>query len=442
VIIIKRPLRLGSTGPRVVQLQKALVSLGYEVGKIDGMFGYQTRDALCQMQTEFRLRVDGIAGRQVYELLSEPKLKSRRIVHIVKPGETLLSIAGEYRTGVEYLRRNNRFSSKREVYPGQRLVINESKVLGVIPRIAGPQEIQAYIGNYHTYLSGVVTSEFYLDAEGGLSGKPDPEGIKFCLQKGVSVYGMIHHWDQNQSDNQIINDLLKRKRLQERLLGEIERIVLIPGIRGFLFDFGQISFGLGQRYRRFIAEAAEKLHKKGLEVYVSLPVFAKGVKGGLGAADLNLSAINEIADGIILQTHRLIPWSRGPLPFWVLEDRISSFSKAIPVWKGLLGISLGGWEYNHSTKEGRYLSYQQAKTLAYLKGVKLRRDENWRMLTGEYQDEGSNRQIWIEDAISLETRLALFWRYKLGGLLLFPLSPTGGDYNRPLFSYIKAGRYE
>ena len=52
----------GDKGPNVRRLQRALVSLGYDVGEPDGAFGAATEEAVKQFQADSGLEADGIAG--------------------------------------------------------------------------------------------------------------------------------------------------------------------------------------------------------------------------------------------------------------------------------------------------------------------------------------------------------------------------------------------
>ena len=57
------PLRKGSKGPQVSDLQRRLSAAGYlRVSEIDGDFGRITLGAVLAYQLEHKLQVDGIAG--------------------------------------------------------------------------------------------------------------------------------------------------------------------------------------------------------------------------------------------------------------------------------------------------------------------------------------------------------------------------------------------
>lgn len=56
-------LKPGDAGAQVKMLQRALASVGFSVGKIDGRYGPATISAVKQFQRSVKLTDDGIAGR-------------------------------------------------------------------------------------------------------------------------------------------------------------------------------------------------------------------------------------------------------------------------------------------------------------------------------------------------------------------------------------------
>ena len=62
-------IRRGSRGPEVAIAQTTLNNLGYNAGRVDGIFGPGTEAAVRKFQTAHRLTVDGIVGPQSWGVL-------------------------------------------------------------------------------------------------------------------------------------------------------------------------------------------------------------------------------------------------------------------------------------------------------------------------------------------------------------------------------------
>jgi peptidoglycan hydrolase-like protein with peptidoglycan-binding domain len=63
------PLKLGDSGAQVRVLQRALASLGYSSGAIDGSYGPSTQQAVARFQAAAKLTPDGILGPQTLQAL-------------------------------------------------------------------------------------------------------------------------------------------------------------------------------------------------------------------------------------------------------------------------------------------------------------------------------------------------------------------------------------
>ncbi|PGL70980.1 spore cortex-lytic enzyme [Bacillus sp. AFS055030] len=61
----------GSTGEDVRELQERLIFIGFLDDKADGVFGWNTYWALRNFQKEFGMKVDGIAGTKLKEMLTK-----------------------------------------------------------------------------------------------------------------------------------------------------------------------------------------------------------------------------------------------------------------------------------------------------------------------------------------------------------------------------------
>lgn len=72
-----RVLRKGDEGADVAILQRKLKEMGLYEGRIDGIFGKMTREAVVQLQKNNGLKADGVCGEKTLALLPPDNMLSR-----------------------------------------------------------------------------------------------------------------------------------------------------------------------------------------------------------------------------------------------------------------------------------------------------------------------------------------------------------------------------
>ena len=120
--------RLNDRGRDVIEVQKYLETLGYNVST-DGIFGKSTEDAVKDFQKSNKLQVDGIVGGRTLELLKG--MISEKVsyeLYVVDNGDTLSGIAGSRDVTVEEIMEFNNLSSVK-IKPGQDLKIPRDKII-------------------------------------------------------------------------------------------------------------------------------------------------------------------------------------------------------------------------------------------------------------------------------------------------------------------------
>ena len=61
-VVAGQPIGPQSPAEQVAELQRALVALGFKIGKADGIYGEKTRKAVAKFQRNHNLEADGIVG--------------------------------------------------------------------------------------------------------------------------------------------------------------------------------------------------------------------------------------------------------------------------------------------------------------------------------------------------------------------------------------------
>jgi len=90
-------LQTGSSGSEVTTLQTQLAALGYDPGKLDGIFGPKTKAAVLAFQSAMHLQVDGIAGPLTRQALSQAYTRQQKTSMILAKAQSL--IGSPYRWG-------------------------------------------------------------------------------------------------------------------------------------------------------------------------------------------------------------------------------------------------------------------------------------------------------------------------------------------------------
>lgn len=426
MLLRKSALRLHDRGEDVVRLQRALSQLGYDVGECDGEFGYLTQDALMQFQREHRLRVDGIAGPEVRAMLFHPELQSTRTVHIVRKDEALTDIARQYGVAVEFLQRSNRLSRRRRLYEGQRLVVRCRTVLGFTDKLVNARGIDFVLRRTGQTLTGLSAVHLRLNDSGEWIRTAETEALDVCRERGVGMFALVHaRGEDGQAHNEFGAFLTTKKRWQA-FYAALKEIVRIPDVFAVYVDVGPIRFGDGARFLRWIVGAAEIVRAAGLKLYVGIPVFRPGVRGRLGAAELDARQLARHAHGLVLQGHWPTTWG-DPVPsLSTLQHNLRRLCRQVPSWKIVLGMPLDAREYDGASKTVRALSYQQGMALAYTQRQKPAWDDEKAVLSCAWSDAetGAMKELWIAGSGSVEANMRLVERHNLGGILLGPL---GGE---------------
>lgn len=84
-------LRQGARGAAVTNLQRRLTALHYDVGGVDGVFGYSTFHAVVAFQKVNNLSRDGIVGPKTWAALDHPATLKPRYNHSGYSVEAILS---------------------------------------------------------------------------------------------------------------------------------------------------------------------------------------------------------------------------------------------------------------------------------------------------------------------------------------------------------------
>jgi LysM repeat protein len=118
-------LNLEDKGEEVEKIQQMLSDLGYDI-TVDGIYGHKTKNIVQSFQSSNNLEVDCIVGGQTLQLLDE---RSGTVKYLVKKGDTLSEIAQMHEISINVIKEENNISSNRIII-GQNLSITKTGIGG------------------------------------------------------------------------------------------------------------------------------------------------------------------------------------------------------------------------------------------------------------------------------------------------------------------------
>lgn len=196
-IIYRKPLRRYSKGAEVIQLQKALVQLGYDPKGIDGHFGPGCEAAVRQFQADNKLRVDGIAGPATYRMINA-NLRNQDIANPVS-SSPLYTKMRRYNSNVHILTLDNTYQLDVEL--GQRYKLETVSSIIANKRKTNPSVIGGVNGGFFNFNASSEHLGLLID-EGLYYSPPSEHFIDFLYYKNGTVKIVnLHGYDKELLSN-------------------------------------------------------------------------------------------------------------------------------------------------------------------------------------------------------------------------------------------------
>ena len=348
--------------------------------------------------------------------------------HTVQPGETLTGIAGLYGIPLRRLYRNNfDLGGYPNLQTGRKLVIAfqdqptaSTHTNGYAYPFISAQLLSAEL----PYMSYLTPFTYGIDAAGGLLPLSD-EAMLFQARR-LGTAPLMHLSTLTETDNfssaravMVLTDLA----LQNALIDQIMETISAKGYQGLDVDFEFIPGAQREEYAAFIRRLRERLSGSGLPVIVALAPKTYAGQPGLLYEAHDYALLGAAADFVLLMTYEWgytagPPMAVAPLPNVraVLDYAVTE----IPREKIYLGIPNYGYDWPLPFRQGetraRSISNQEAVELAVQYGVEINFDQTAQTPWFEYTASGGVRHVvWFEDARSMSAKLRLIAEYRLYG---------------------------
>lgn len=345
-------------------------------------------------------------------------------VHTVNFGETLSDIAEMYSVSVRSLFKNNYYlRGKDNLYPGQSIVISytDKPTKDILTNgYAYPFVNQDVLRTSMPYVNYLTPFTYGLTYDGNLLNLDDEKLIRIASEYETKSAMHISTLDESDRfDSNLATNILNNPDLQDILYEDVRRVMKEKGYSAIDIDFEYINGSESAKYADFVA----KLRTLGYPVIVAVaPKTSANQKGQLYEGH-NYRLLGEASDYVFVMTYEWGYTYGPPLPVAPIQNvrRVLDYAVTeIPPEKILLGIPNYGYDWKlpfvQGTSRATSIGNRQAVEIAREKRAEILFDETAQAPYFNYTDASGEHIVWFENARSIKAKFDLVRSYNLAGV--------------------------
>ncbi len=387
----------------------------------------KSNDTMTKISESYGVRIENLAADNGINIDS-PLVVGQvlvvqipEIIHTVKRGETLTSIASLYgTTAIQLLRNNYRLKGRDRLTTGEELIIRfdgESKSKSfAVNSYAYPYIESPLLREQMPYLTFFAPFTYGIGIDGSLVQPDDEELIRIAKEYGVSP--LLHLSTLTEGGN-FSSDraslIFENNILRERLINEMISVINQKEFGGADVDFEFINPEERFDYIQFLQELRAILNPLGLPLFSALAPKTSDNQRGVLYEGHDYGGIGAAVNFVLLMTYEW-GYTFGPPMAVAPLNRVREVAEyaltRIPANKLFLGIPTYGYDWTLPYVSGGAgapsLSPVEAVNLARTYGAEIMYDEVAQAPWFRYRDnEGRLHEVWFEDARSISQKLAL-----------------------------------
>lgn len=348
--------------------------------------------------------------------------------HMVQPGESLYSIARIYRISVEDLLAAN---------PGltNYSILNVGQVINIPPLTInfGPIEVNGYsfpnidmevLRKTLPYLTYLSIFSHQVKPDGTLTTIPDEPLIQAARATRVAPLMVITNIKEGASfDSDLAHIILTDTTVQNNLIRNITQILRDKNYYGLDIDFEYIYPNDREAYNDFLRKITSVLRPLGYSITTAIAPKTSADQPGFLYQAHDYPVHGALLDHVIIMTYEW-GFTFGPplavAPLNEVRKVINYAVTAIPRQKIFMGIPNYGYDWTLPYKAGTaatVVSNPGAVDLARRVGANIQYDPVAQApFFRYYTSAGVQHEVWFEDARSIFAKLSLANEYRLGGV--------------------------
>jgi spore germination protein len=348
--------------------------------------------------------------------------------HVVAPGESLYSIARQFGVSVnDLVEANPGVTAAGNIYVGQVLVIPpRTRKLGTIEvnGYAFPNIDREVLRKTLPSLTYLSIFSYEVNPNGTLRTINDEPLIAAARAARVAPLMVITNLEAGGGfSSDVARTILTNEGIQNRLLANVIETMRSKNYSGLDIDFEYIYPQNREDYNNFLRKAVARLRPLGYTVTTALAPKTSAAQTGLLYQGHDYPVHGALVDHVILMTYEWGYTYGPPLAVAPINEvrRVLNYAvSAIPRQKIFMGIPNYGYDWTLPYTPG-----SRAETVSNTGAVDLALRENAAIqystaaqapFFNYYDDNRRQHVVWFEDARSIEAKLRLVNEYRLGGV--------------------------
>lgn len=347
--------------------------------------------------------------------------------HRVQPGQSIYQIANEYGVSVAAIRAANpQIANITQIYPGQiiNIPIRQEKIGTLeVNGYAFPNISMDVLRKTLPYLTYLSIFSYEVNPDGTFKPLDDQALIDAARAAKVAPLMVITNISGAGFSSDLAKTILTNKSIQEKLMDNAIQNIKTKGYTGLDVDFEFIYPENREDYNNFLRYASSRLKPLGYTLTSAVAPKTSADQKGLLYEAHDYPVHGAINDHVIIMTYEW-GYTYGPpmavAPINEVRKVINYAVTAIPRPKIFMGIPNYGYDWTLPYAQGtaaKTVTNTQAVDIARDNGAAIRYDRVSQAPFFNYYDaNGKQHEVWFEDARSIEAKLDLADQYDLGGV--------------------------
>lgn len=372
-------------------------------------------------------------------------LQNLNSVYIVQKGDTLSSIARKYNIPLqELLDINPSLTPPYRLVVGQKITVEpneENRKNILLNGFAYYTSSSTEVANALADLSFLSIFTYRYDTNGNLTNIPDERLIQLTENYESSPLMVITNQNEKGSfSSEYADMLLKSSEMQETLFKDITQKLVKETYTGLVVDFEYILPIDVDLYVEFLEKLKKAIKNAGnFLLFVALaPKYSSSQKGVLYEAH-DYRRIGKIADYVILMTYEW-GYTYGPpmavSPIKEVRRVVEYAITMIPKEKIMLGYPNYGYDftlpYVKGKSKAKSIANRDMPEFAKKKHAIIQYDEYQQSPYFKYKENGVDHIVYFSDARSIYAKSLLIQEYDLAGISIWTLN----KYYAPIFEIV------